>query len=59
MFSTGMNSRTELGDDLGFGILLFMVVPPFTLVGSAFVWWLAWSRTERSKTTISNGDGNA
>lgn len=55
MFSTGMNSRAELGDDLGFGILLFMVVPPFTLAGAAFVWWLVWSRTGRSKTPLSNG----
>lgn len=59
MFSTGMNSRAELGDDLGFGILLFMVVPPFTLVGAAYVCWLVWSRTGRSKTTLSNGDTNA
>lgn len=59
MFSTGMNSRAELGDDLGFGILLFMVVPPFTLVGGVFVWWLVWSRTGRSKTTRSNGGANA
>ncbi len=27
IFSTGMNSRAVLGEDLGFGILLFMVVP--------------------------------
>lgn len=59
MFSTSMSSRAELGDDLGFGILLFMVVPPFTLAGSAFVWWFVWSRTERSKTTRSNGGANA
>jgi hypothetical protein len=59
MFSTGMNSRAELGDDLGFGILLFMVVPPFTLAGVSFVWWLVWSRTGQSKTTLPNGDANA
>lgn len=59
MFSTGMNSRAELADDLGFGILLFMVVQPLTLTGTIFVWWLVWSRTGRSKTTISNGDANA
>lgn len=38
MFSTGMKSRAELGDDLGFGILLFMVVPLFTLAGALLVW---------------------
>lgn len=59
MLSTGMNSRAELGDDLGFGILLFMVVPPFALASAVFVWWLVWSRTGRSKTTLSNGDTNA
>lgn len=59
MFSTGMNSRAELGDDLGFGILLFMVMPPFTLAGAAFVWLLVWSRTGRSKIPLSNGDANA
>lgn len=59
MFSTGMNSRAELGDDLGFGLLLFMVVPPFTLAGVALVCWLVWSRTGRSKTTLLKGDSNA
>lgn len=56
MLSTGMNSRSELGDDLGFGILLFMVVPPFTLAGAVFVWGLVWFRTGRSKTPLSNED---
>lgn len=59
MFSAGMDSRAELADDLGFGILLFMVVPPLTLAGTVSVWWLVWSRTGRSKTTLSNGDANA
>lgn len=59
MFSTGMNSRAELGEDLGFGILLFMVVPPVTLFGSLFMWWFVWSRTGRTKTTVTNGDANA
>jgi hypothetical protein len=58
MFSTGMSSRAELGDDLGFGILLFMVVPPFTLAGVAFVWWLVWSGTGRLKTTLPDGGTN-
>lgn len=49
VFSTGMNSRAELGDDLGFGILLFLVVSPFTLTGALFVWWFVWSRTGRAK----------
>ncbi len=30
MFSTGMNSRAELSDNLGFGVLMLMVVPPIT-----------------------------
>lgn len=59
MFSTGMHSRAELGDDLGFGILLFMVVPPFTLAGAVFVWWFVWSRTGRTKTSLTKGDANA
>lgn len=59
MFSTGMKSRTELGNDLGFGILLFMVVPPVTLLGSLFVWWFVWSRTGRTKKAVSNGDASA
>lgn len=59
MFSTGMSSRAELGDDLGFGILLFMVVPPFTLAGVASVWWLVWSHTGRLKTTLPEGGTDA
>ena len=59
MFSTGMNSRAELGEDLGFGILLFMVVPPVTLFGSLFVWWFVWSRTNRIKSASTKGDANA
>lgn len=59
MYSTGMHSRAELGDDLGFGMLLFMVVPPFTLAGAAFVWWLVWSRTGRSNAAQSDVDANA
>lgn len=58
IFSTGMNSRAELGDDLGFGILLFMVVPPIALSGSLFVWWFVWSRTGRTKSTLTDGDAN-
>ena len=59
MFSTGMNSRAELGEDLGFGVLLFMVVPPVTLFGSLFIWWFVWSRTGGTKTTATNGDADA
>lgn len=58
MFSTG-NSRAELGEDLGFGVLLFMVVPPVTLFGSLFIWWFVWSRTGGTKTTATNGDADA
>jgi len=58
IFSTGMNSRAELGDDLGFGILLFMVVPLIALSGSLFVWWFVWSRTGRMKSTLTDGDAN-
>lgn len=54
MFSAGMNSQAELGDDLGFGILLLLVVPPFSLAGSSFVWWLIWSRTGRSHERIAS-----
>ncbi len=62
IFSTGMNSRAVLGEDLGFGILLFMVVPPVTLFGSIFIWWFVWRRTGHSeiclkiKNTINAND---
>lgn len=54
MFSTGMNSQAELGDDLGFGILLLLVVPPFSLAGSSFVWWLIWSRLGHSNIPLAS-----
>lgn len=52
MLSTGMNSRAELADDLGFGVLLFIVVPPLALAGAVFVWWLVWFRIGRSKSNL-------
>lgn len=52
MLSTGMNSRAELADDLGFGILLFMVVPPLALAGAVFVWRHVWFRIGRSKSNL-------
>lgn len=47
MHTTGMHSRAELGDDLGFGILLFLFVPPATLVGVVIVWCITWWVTGR------------
>lgn len=59
MVSTGMSSRAQLGDDLGFGILLFIVVPPFSLTGAAFVWWVVWFRTGPKKGKQSFGNADA
>lgn len=42
MFVTETKSRSELGEDLGLGILLFMVVPPVTLAGLVAVWFAVW-----------------
>lgn len=47
-FATGARSRAELGDDPGFGMLLFFVVPPGTVVGTAWVGVWVWRRTEKS-----------
>ena len=59
MWSTNMSTRAELADDLGFGILLFMVVTPAVIIGAAYVWWFVWSRTGRSKRPISDSDAHA
>jgi len=45
MVSTGANSRAELGDDLGLGILGFMIIPPGTLIGAYLVGLAVWFRT--------------
>lgn len=58
MSSTDTATRAELGKDLGFGILLFLFVPPFALAGTAIVCWLAWTRTGRPKAGSSNLDGS-
>ena len=58
MTTTSMNSRAELGDDLGFGLLLFMFVLPFTLCATSFVWWLIWFYTGRTKNTCTNDNAN-
>ena len=50
-FATGANSRAELGNDLGLGILLFMVVPAGTLIATIlFAYWI-WIRTGRCVQT--------
>ena len=43
MAATVASSRAELGEDLGFGILLFMIVPPVTLAGVIAVWFVVWN----------------
>lgn len=58
MWSTNMQARAELTDDLGLGILLFMAVPPVVVLGFIYVWWFVWSRTGPKKN-ISNGDAHA
>jgi hypothetical protein len=45
MFSTGANTRAELGEDLGLGILLSMFVPPETLIGAFLVGVKVWFHT--------------
>lgn len=45
MVSTGANTRAELGDDLGLGILFFMVVPLGTLIGAFLVGLKVWFHT--------------
>jgi hypothetical protein len=47
MLTTGASSRRELGDDLGLGILLFMVVPIGTIIGAIGVWIAVWIHTGR------------
>jgi hypothetical protein len=47
-FSTGATSRAELGEDFGLGVLLFLVVPPGTLIGVVFIGLAVWSRTGKS-----------
>lgn len=54
-FSTGASSRAELGDDLGLGILLFLVVPPGTLIGAVLVGLAVWSRTGKCSSQAANG----
>lgn len=42
MLDTGATSRGELGDDLGLGVLLFLMVKPLTLAGVVAVWFGVW-----------------
>jgi hypothetical protein len=57
--STGVYTQAELGDDLGFGVLLFMVIPPITLIGSLFVWCFVWSRSGPKNRADPNGNTHA
>ena len=54
-FSTGASSRAELGEDLGLGILLFLVVPPGTFIGVVLVGQAVWSRTGKLSAQTANG----
>lgn len=56
LFATGAGSRTELGDDFGFGLLLFFVVPPGTIVGAAVVWLTVWSGLGRISSPSSKAE---
>ena len=49
MFSTGTSSRAQLGEDLGLGILLFLVVPPGTLIGAIGIWVMTWFQLRKRK----------
>jgi len=42
MMATDMTHRSELATDLGFGLLLFLVVLPATLICVATVSWVVW-----------------
>lgn len=37
MWATGASTRAELADDMGLGILLFLVVPPGTIILSSIM----------------------
>lgn len=54
LFSTGAQSWAELSNDLGLGILLVMVVPLGTLVGSVSVWFVVWLRTRKAFAASSS-----
>jgi hypothetical protein len=43
MSATGASSRAELSEDYYLGFLIFMVVPPVTLVGVIAVWFVVWN----------------
>jgi hypothetical protein len=51
MSATGASDRSELGDDLGLGILLFLFCLPTTFIGTVFaglyVW--GWTGTKRCR----------
>lgn len=46
MLSTGATSRAALSDDFGLGILLFVFVPIWSVLGALGVWVLLWHRTK-------------
>jgi hypothetical protein len=46
IYATGARSRAELGDDLGLGILLLIVVPIGSFAGAVLVWCRVWSATK-------------
>jgi hypothetical protein len=47
--ATGANSRAELGDDLGLGILLLLFCLPTTAVGTVWTALHVWGRTGTRK----------
>jgi hypothetical protein len=50
IYTTGARSRAELGDDLGLGILLLIVVPIGSIAGAVLVWCKVWSATKKQLT---------
>lgn len=49
MFSTGTSSRAQLGENLGLGVLLFLVVLPGTLTGAIGIWVVTWFQLRKRK----------
>jgi hypothetical protein len=52
MWATHMKTRAELGEDLGFGLLLLPATGA-AIVGSLVVGYLAWRKTGRSRASAA------
>ena len=58
-FSTGASSRAVFGDDFGLGILLFLIVPPGTIIGVVLVGRAVWRCTGKSLSPPAIGEPHA